>query len=258
MPTISVLITAKNEENFIKDCLESVSGWADEIILADTQSTDKTLDIAKKYPVKIYQTPPDGNYKIWRDFLFKKSTTDWIFYLDADERVTPPLCEEISLIVSATTDHAFAIPRRNYLLGVEMKHGGWAPDYVKRLFRRSNFKGWQGELHEQPLYAGELKLLIQPMIHLQPDTLEPMLEKSIKWSTVEARLLFEAHHPLIVWWRILRMGLTTLWQRLIQKQGHLDGVEGLILAIYQAYHTMIIYMRLWQMQLNNSKPETRN
>ena len=100
---------------------------------------------------------------------------------------------------------------------------------------------------------GELGHLKEPMIHLQPKSIEPMLEKSIKWSKIEAKLLYEANHPPVTWWRILRMGATTLFERLIKKQGFRDGTEGWIEAIYQAFHTVIIYMQLWEMQVKKEK-----
>lgn len=248
---ISVIINAKNEESFIKDCLESVK-WADEIILSLSQdSIDRTGEIAKDFGAKIIkQTPREMDYAAWHNQGMREAKGDWLFWVDADERVTPLLKEEIksSIISHQSSISAFTIPRRNFLLGKELKHGGWFPDYQVRLFKKNKLRGWVGRLHERPEVDGRLGKLQNSMIHLQPDTIEPALEKSIKWSDIEARLLFEANHPKVTWWRILRMGATTLFDRLINKQGFRDGTEGWIESIYQAFHTMIVYIKLWELQ----------
>ncbi len=248
---ISVIIGAKNEEEFIADCLESVK-WADEILVfINPDSTDKTEEIAHELKVRIIeQKPKEMNFAAWHNQGLKEAKGDWLLWLDADERITPLLKDEIQTLI---TDHqppfvAFAIPRRNFLLGKELKHGGWSPDYVKRLFKKKNLKKWVGELHEEPVFEGEIGLLKNPMIHLQPEKIETAFEKSIAWSGIEAELLLKADHPKMAWWRVIRMGATTLFDRLIKKRGFLDGTEGWIESIYQGFHTMIIYLRLWELQ----------
>lgn len=248
-PKISVIINAKNEEEFIADCLESVK-WVDEIlVLISPDSTDKTEEIASQFKVRIIeQKPKEMDFAVWHNQGMKEAKGDWLLWVDADERIPPLLKEEILSALRQTTDASFAIPRRNFLLGKELKHGGWYPDYQIRLFKKNKLKGWIGKIHERPEVNGEIGKLENPMIHLQPDTIEPALEKSIKWSEIEARLLFEADHPQVTWWRILRMGVTTIFERLIKKQGFRDGTEGWIESNYQAFHTMIVYVRLWELQ----------
>lgn len=246
---ISVIINAKNEEDFIGDCLESVK-WTDEIILNLSQdSTDKTREITEDFGVKIIkQEPREMDYAVWHNQGMKEAKGDWLLWIDADERITPLLKNETQNAIGNIQYAAYAIPRRNFLLGKELKHGGWYPDYQLRLFKKENLKHWVGKLHEQPEVKGEIGKLENPMIHLQPETIEPALKKSIKWSEIEAKLLFETNHPKVTWWRILRMGATILFDRLIRKQGFRDGTEGFIESVYQAFHTMIIYIRLWEMQ----------
>lgn len=258
---ISVLINAKNEEKFIADCLESVK-WADEVLVfINPDSTDKTEERARQFKVRIMeQKPREMDFAAWHNQGLKEAKGDWLLWVDADERIPPLLKEEIkSSIINHSREagsrsagqssiSAYAIPRRNFLLGKELKHGGWSPDYVKRLFKKKNLKKWVGELHEEPIFEGEIGHLKNPMIHLQPEKIEPALEKSLVWSGIEADLLFKAKHPQITWWRVLRMGATTLFDRLIKKRGFLDGVEGWIESVYQSFHTMIIYLRLWEKQ----------
>lgn len=251
---LSVIVLTKNEEKMIKDCLESVK-WADEIILVNSGSTDKTPQIARQYKAKIVDVISNKlEYARWRNEGLKAAKGKWVLYVDADERVTPELKKEIQKIISnqKTDCNAYAIPRRNFLLGKELHWGGWWPAYVKRLFLRDKLKKWTGELHEEPVFDGFMGKLKNPFIHLQPESIGPMLEKSIKWSRIEAKLLHKANHPPVAWWRILRMGATTLFDRLIKKQGFRDGTEGWIESIYQSFHTMIIYIQLWEMQQKES------
>lgn len=245
---ISAIIINKNEGRFIRDCLESVK-WVDEVVLLDGGSTDESLEIAGEYKAKIFKQK-NKNFAGWRTEAISLAKGDWLFYIDADERVTPLLKQEIEkeLQKDEGVISVYAIPRRNFLLGKELRFGGWSPDYVKRLFLRKDLEKWRGELHEEPVFRGEIGKLSNPMIHLQPEKIEPALAKSIRWSGIEANLIYQSGHPLITWWRVLRMGLTTLFERLIKKQGFRDGVEGFIESIYQAFHTMIIYLKLWEMQ----------
>jgi len=251
---ISVIIGAKNEEKFIPDCLESVK-WADEILVfINPDSTDKTEEIAREFKVRIIeQKPKEMNFAAWHNQGLKEAKGDWLLWVDADERVPPLLREEIEAAIRSKKYTAYAIPRRNFLLGKELKHGGWSPDYVKRLFRKKNLEKWVGKLHEEPIFEGAMGHLKNPMIHLQPERIEPALEKSITWSGIEADLLLKANHPKVAWWRVLRMGVTTLFDRLIKKRGFLDGIEGWIESVYQAFHTMVIYLRLWEIQQGEKK-----
>jgi glycosyltransferase involved in cell wall biosynthesis len=250
---ISAAIIAKDEEKMIEDCLKSLA-WVDEIVLIDSGSTDRTCDIADKYTAKIIKVK-GGNYSDWRNEGLVNARGEWILYVDADERITPLLRKEIeSLITNQQSEfNAYAIPRRNVILGKEMKHGGWWPDYVKRLYKKDKLEKWSGELHEEPVFTGNLDHLKNPMIHIKHSDLSQMVEKTNKWSEVEARLLYEANHPKMVWWRFIRIILTELWLRLIKLKGILDGVEGIIYSFYQAWSKFITYAKLWELQLENSK-----
>lgn len=245
---ISVVIISKNEEDFLVDCLESVK-WADEIVFLDGGSTDKSVEIAKSYKARVVKQK-SKDFAGWRNEGMAVTKGDWVLYIDADERITPLLRKEIEDLFNGDNQSfsVYAIPRRNFLLGKELHYGGWYPDYVERLFLKEKLKGWEGELHERPVYNGELGYLKNAMVHLQPDKIEPALQKSIKWSGIEAKLLYDAGHPQITWWRVLRMGATTAFERLVKKEGFVDGTEGWIESIYQAYHTMIVYLKLWELQ----------
>lgn len=253
---LSVIVIAKNEEKLISDCLESVS-WADEIIVLDTGSTDKTVEIAKRKKAKVFLSKEkEMNFSSWRNEALKKAKGDWVLFLDADERITPALKEEIESVIKEESFWAYAIPRQNYYLGKPVRWGVLGPDYVKRLFKREKHKGWEGRLHEEPIFEGELGHLKEPMIHLSHRDLSSMVEKTRKWSKVEAKLLYDAGHPKMVWWRFLRIMLTEFWYRGIRLQGFRDGDVGFIEVIFQMFSRFLTYARLWEMQqLKGKSPD---
>lgn len=246
---ISAIILAKNSQELIEDCLASLS-WVDETLVVDTGSEDKTPEIAKKLGAKVLKAPK-GNFSDWRNFGAKEAKHPWLLYVDADERVTPLLRNEIRKVIKdPNSNPGYAIPRKNILLGHEMKHGGWWPDYVLRLMRKDGLKIWKGELHEQPEIEGEVGKLTEPFVHITHRNLEEMVAKTNAWSEIEARLLFKAKHPEMTWWRFFTVAFREFWERGIKKIGFLDGTVGIIEIIYQMYSRMITYAKLWEMQIN--------
>jgi glycosyltransferase involved in cell wall biosynthesis len=145
--TLSVAIIAGNEEKKIGDCLESVK-WADEIIVVDSGSTDRTVEIAKRYTDKVFIRKWEG-YAPQKQFAIDQATCDWILSLDADERVSPELKDEILKILESETEFdGFYIPRRNFFLGKWIKSCGWYPNYQLRLFKKGKAKVTQRKVHE--------------------------------------------------------------------------------------------------------------
>lgn len=243
---ISVIIITKNNEDKIKDCLESVKNLPCKILVIDGGSTDKTVEIAKKYGARIIRQKGKG-YSDWRNQGLKEAKGEWIFYLDSDERVTNELREEIKNVVNHGIS-AYAIPRKNIILGREMRHGGWWPDYVKRLFKKKALKEWKGDLHEEPIFSGEMGHLKNPLTHLKHDNLSEMVEKTNNWSEIEAKLLLDSGHPKMSWWRFFRIMKTEFFYRFFIKLGFLDGTTGIIYTVYQMWSRFITYAKLWEMQ----------
>lgn len=242
---LSVIIFARNEEEMIRDCLESVK-WADEIVFIDNGSIDKTCKIAKKYKAEIFEKKK-GSFSDLRNFGAEKAKGDWLFYVDADERVPPLLRKEIQSAISNYS--AFAIPRRNIRLGKEMRFGGWWPDYVLRLVRKDRLEGWQGELHEQPEIEGEIGKLENALVHFSHrGSIEHKVENTIDWSRIEAKLLHQSGHPPMNVARFLSAMGGEFFQRMIKKQAWRDGTEGVIETIYQVFSVFISYARLWELQ----------
>ncbi len=247
---ITIVIVAGNEEDIIEKALKS-STWADSIVLVAANSTDNTIKIAQKYTkdIVVHQDEYEKHFDIWRNLGLKTAQTDWIFYLDADEIISLGLKKELIKTASSSTDHAyFVLPRQNHYLGQKVRHGGTYPDYVKRFFKRSNLKKWQGSLHEEPLVNGSMGKLKNDLLHYTHRDLSSMLKKTIIWTQTEAKYLYQAKHPPVAWWRIFRMMATKAWERFIKQSAWKDGTVGIINSIFEVFNTFIIYARLFEMQ----------
>lgn len=251
--SISIVVLAGNEQSMIVDCLKSCN-WAEEIILVAANSSDNTVKLAAKTipNIKVIKTEDEynKNFSKWRNLGFKNASQKWLLYIDADERITSVLRKKISHIVNqnSTKFTHYAIPRANYFLGQRVYYGGSYPDYVKRLYNRDFFKGYEGVLHEQPIIAGSLGYIKSDLIHYTHRDLTSMVNKTLVWTDTEAQALFKANHPPVVWWRFIRMMLTKLWERLVKQQMWRDGSVGWVSAIFESYNTFLIYARLWELQ----------
>jgi len=254
---LSLIVLAGNEGEMIKDCLDSAS-FADEIVLVLANSVDNTKKIAQslKLPLKIIETTDEynKNFSKWRNLGYKVASGDWLLYLDADERITPELKSEILSTINTTNlFNYYAIPRANYYLGKRVRFGGSYPDYVKRLYRKKFFFGYQGYLHEEPIIKGEIGYLKNDLLHFTHRNLKSMLDKTLVWTDLEAEALFNAHHPPVYWWRFPRMMVTKIWERLIKQQMWRDGIVGWISVIFESFDTFIIYAKLWEKQVYDPK-----
>lgn len=243
---ISVVIITKNAVSKIKTALESV-GWADEVLVLDGGSTDKTVQIAKRHGARVGRQT-GKNYSEWRNQGVKEAKSDWVFFVDYDEVVSSALAREVQQVVQTSQRCAYAMPRRNIVFGKELKHGGWYPDYVLRLIKKAAFVRYEGELHEQPKVEGEVGHLKNALVHYKEDNLSDMVAKTNAWSEVEARLLYKAGHPQMTWWRFISVVVRELWDRFVIKLGFLDGPEGIIYCAYQGYSRFLTYAKLWEMQ----------
>ncbi len=243
---ISALILTKNEDEMIEDCLKQLD-FIDEIIVLDQYSSDETQEIAQKYAQKILKTKLldfDKN----RNILASEAKGDWLLYVDSDERYSSDLKKEIQEAVKNDQISAYFIPRKNYVLGKWLKHGGFWPDYVPKLFKKENLKGWRGAVHESPIFKGESSKLTNPIEHITARNLNKMLEKTIKWAKIEAEMASGANHPHVNIARIIKAFVFEFISRYFLKLGMLDGVQGLIQALFQGYHRSIILVYLWEIQ----------
>lgn len=231
--SVIVLIGGNPDKILLKKCLDSVS-WAGEIVKVETDGLK-------------------GSFADWRNLGAEKANNEWLFYVDSDEAATPKLREVVLIATGSDKFAAYAIPRRNIFLGHTMRWGGWYPDYVLRLIKKDKLKGWFGNLHEQPKIDGAVGHLKEPLIHESHRSLTEMVEKTNKWSEIEAKLLYESSHPKMNFFRFFSAGFREAWYRGIIKLGFLDGTVGVIEIIYQTFSRLITYSKLWEKQLKNAR-----
>lgn len=263
-PTLSIsgVIVARNEERHIGECINSLA-FCDEIVVIDNDSTDATSKIAKKLGAKVFEfkkIASEGHFGAMREFAVSKTKGDWLLFVDADEKVTQKLKEEIlnKKRGDSSVFSAYAIPRRNILLGHEMHWGGWWPDYVLRLIRKDKLKGFKGELHEQANIDGDIGKLENPLIHTTHESLSEMVEKTNKWSEIEAKLMLTAKHPPMNVPRFITAMFREFWYRAIVKLGFLDGPIGIIEIIYQVFSRFVSYSKLYELQIKTKLPSKKS
>ena len=243
---LSVIIITKNEQDRIKTCLESVK-WADEIIVLDNGSKDKTVEIAKKYTEKIFLFNGD-DFASLRNKGMEQVKGEWVLYVDADERVLDDLRKEIEATITFSDFGAFAISRKNIIFGKEINFGSYKKDWVIRLLRKKNFETWVGKIHEYPKFNGELGYTKNSLLHLTHRDIDQIVLKSLEWSKIDARLRLEAGHPKMSGWRFLRILITELINQGIKRKGFFNGTIGVMDALLQVFSLLITYVRLWQLQ----------
>ncbi len=250
--TLSVIVLSRNVASEIIPTLKSAR-FAPEIILVDTGSTDDTLKVARPYVHKIIKTSGQ-DFAAWRNLGASAATSDWLLYLDSDERLPKPLAEEILSTINNPKHQAYTIPRYEILLGRHLSH--WPDSRVLRLIKKSALKKWVGRLHEQPQIEGSIGKLHQSLVHLTHKNIDEKVLNTLNWSALEAKLLFDAHHPPMKGWRFWRILLTEFFMRFIKQELWRDGVEGNIEIIYQMFSRFLTYVRLWEMQRSPTLKET--
>jgi len=243
--SVTATVITKNEAVCIRTCLESLA-WVDEIIVIDSGSTDQTVEICREYTDKIILTDWPG-FGPQKNRALAMATKDWVLSLDADERVTPELREEMQAAMADPVGKAaFAMPRRSSYCGRPMRHSGWWPDYVTRLFRRGQARFSDDLVHERLIVEGSVGRLREPLLHEAFSDLEEVLDTMNRYSTAGARMMHD---------RKERAGLSTallhgLWSFLstyFLRAGFLDGREGFMLAISNAEGTYYKYLKLMLM-----------
>jgi glycosyltransferase involved in cell wall biosynthesis len=255
---LSVVITAFNEEKKIEDCLKSVKNLADEIIFVDNSSSDKTLEIAKKYTEKVYVQENDPQkIDIKKNFGFKKAAGNWILSLDADERVTEELCDEINEILNSGREdiNGYLIPRKNIIFGKWIEHTGWYPDYQLRLFKNGKGSFSQKHVHEQLRIDGKAEKLKNPLLHLNYDTVSQFLTRMITSYTIsEADALLEKGYKYDSF-DIIKMPVSEFVKRYFAEKGYKDGMHGLVLSSLMAFYHFVVFVRLWE---EKNYPDEKN
>jgi len=253
MPTLSVILITRNEEANLDDCLASLEGIAQQIVVVDTASSDRTLEIAKNYGATLAQPSDWPGFGPQKNRALDLATGDWVLSLDADERLTPALRSEIVTAVnhSAQVD-CFAIPRLSWYCGKFIRHSGWSPDYVDRLFKRGTARFSDDLVHERLIPHGQVAKLKNPMLHYSFMNYSQVLQKLDRYSTASAEQAFAKGHtsnPL----KAILHGIWAFIRTYIIRAGFLDGAQGFTLAISNGQGTYYRYLKLWQLNQDASK-----
>jgi (heptosyl)LPS beta-1,4-glucosyltransferase len=245
--TISVVVSAYNEEKTLGRCLSSIL-FADEIIVVDNSSLDKTAEIAKKHKARLYRQPNQLMLNINKNFGFTKATSDWILNLDADEEIPKDLAVEIQKTIEANPpEFGFWIKRKNYSFGKWIAHGLWWPDKQLRLFRREKGKFPCVHIHEYIEVEGKTGELHEPYIHYNYESVHQYLGKIDRASTSEALSLKKMDYQL-AWHDAFRFPLSDFLKIYFAQQGYKDGLHGIVLALFQAFYSFCVFAKFWEMQ----------
>lgn len=247
MPTLSVILITRNEEANLADCLASLEGIAQQIVVVDTSSTDLTLEIAKNHGALIAQPPDWPGFGPQKNRALDLATGEWVLSLDADERLTPALRSEILTAIKHPAHiDCFAIPRLSWYCGRFIRHSGWSPDYVDRLFRRGTARFSEDLVHERLIPQGLVARLENPMLHYSFMNYSQVLQKIDRYSTASAEQAFakgKTSSPL----KAVLHGMWSFLRTYFLRAGFLDGTQGFALAISNGQGTYYRYIKLWHL-----------
>ncbi len=238
---LSVVIITKNEQANIRDCLESVS-WADEIVVVDDYSTDRTMEIAQSYTDRIFQRKMDieGRHRNW---AYSQARNGWVLSLDADERVTPELqVELVETINNPGKFKGFTIPRKNYIGDYWVKYGGWYPSAQFKLFRKDSFLWEESEVHPRAFLKGHTGSLRSDLIHYSYRDFTDFLNKMNKQTTQEAKKWLRDKRRMgrgRALWRTYDRFMRTYFR----KQAYRDGFIGFMVAIFAGLYQILSYAK---------------
>lgn len=252
-PKLSVVIITLNEAHAIGACLESVA-WADEIVVLDSDSTDATVEICRKHGARVDVTDWPG-YGAQKNRAIERTRNEWILSLDADERVTPGLRAELERALAAPGDLvAFAIPRLSSYCGKVIRHGGWWPDHVTRLFRRGRAHFSDDAVHERLVVQGQTGKLTHPLEHEAFTSLDEVLDKMNRYSSAGAVRMFKARRRGSLP-RAIAHGLFTFIRTYFLRAGFLDGREGFMLAVSNAEGAYYRHLKLMYLDERTARNE---
>ncbi len=240
---LTAIVLTYNEEKQIAECVESLA-WADEILVFDSFSEDETVTAARAAGATVLQAPFE-NYAHQRNAALDAVETDWVFFVDADERGTVELAAEIRRVIRERAENAWYVPRHNIIFGKLMRGAGWYPDYQLRLLRHG-FVSFERPVHEIANVQGEKGHLRNPLLHYNYEDKQQFQAKQGVYTSYDAGILFQdgvrprPQNFFLQPWR-------QFWWRFVTLAGYKDGRQGLRLSIYMAYYEAVKYRKLAQL-----------
>ncbi len=256
MKKISVAMAVYNEENNLRNCLNSVKDLADDIVIVDGGSTDKTLEIAKEFGARIIITNNPLIFHINKNKAIDASSGEWVLQLDADEIVSKELKDEIKKIVSKKSDIAgFWVPRRNFFLGRFLKKGGQYPDYTLRLYKKGKGRLPGKDVHEQAEVFGKVGYLKNDLLHLRDTSFGKYIEGLNRYTDLISVQLKQSNlriNPRSFTDYIFIKPTTWFIKAFLIHKGFVDGFPGFIFALFSALRFPIAYFKLWSLYENRN------
>ena len=246
-PSLSVVVITKNEETRLRECLESVA-WADEIVVLDDDSSDRTVEIAREFTDKVQRRTMDIEGK-HRNFAYRLAKNEWVLSLDADERVTPELRDEIAALLASGPDcNGYTIPRKNFVGKYWARYGGMYPSAQLRLFRKDKFKyDEQAEVHPQAYMPDPRGALKNYILHYTYRDFSDAIAKLDRQTDLEAKKWFREKRKVGVL-SVLRKMIDRFCRSYFSKKGHKDGVVGLFLAVNAGMYQFLSFAKYWEMK----------
>jgi len=248
---ISVVVNTLNEEKNLPRALSSVKDFADETVVVDMHSDDKTQDIAKKFGANVFEHDRTGYVEPARNYAISKTTGDWILVLDADEEIAKFLADKLRQI-STDSDSAdyYRLPRKNIIFGKWIKHSRWWPDLNIRFFKKGKVS-WNEIIHSVPTTRGK-GLDLEPkeensIIHYHYETVEQYIERLNRYTGEHAKNLIKDGYKFD-WSDLLRKPVNEFLSRYFQGEGYKDGLHGFALAELQAFSEFVMYLKTWQLE----------
>jgi len=253
---ISVVINTLNNEEEVSRAISSVKGLADEVVVCDMESSDKTVDVAKKLGAKVYNHKKEKYVELVRNFMVSKvedgerSRTNWILILDPDEEITSKLSSKLKEIIKHPQADYFRIPRKNIIFGKWIKHTNWWPDYNVRFFKKG-FVSWNEVIHSVPMTQGKGIDLPEKeeyaIIHKSYKTISNYFEKILRYTDAQRDNLLNAGY-VFSWKDLVKKPLAEFLSRYFASEGYKDGVHGLALSLLQSFSELTLYLKVWEKQ----------
>ena len=243
MEKLSALVLTYNEEDNIADCLDSIS-WIERIVVVDSYSDDRTKEICQLYDNVDFYENEFKDFASQRNFGLNKIKSDWVFVIDADERVTEGLKAEIKKVLSSASAEGYEVARKNYFLGKWIKYCGWYPDYTLRLFK-SKYR-YSGLVHESPEISGKVEKLENDFIHYTYKDLASYAAKMNQYTTLDAEKKYASGKSVGISYILIRPFLEFI-KKYLFKKGFLLGSQGLILSVLSAYYQFLKAVKLWEL-----------
>lgn len=244
MKKLSVAITSFNEELNIKRCLESVKDLASEIIVVDEKSTDRTVEIAKKYTKKIYLVDHDPMFHKHKQLALEKCTSDWILQIDCDEELSDKLMAEIKNL--DFTKNAYKVPRKSQIFGKWLEHTGWYPDYQIKLVKNGKAYYPCKSLHEDMVVDGEVGTLSGDLRHYHYKSVEQFIDRMNRYTTDDVDYMISKGEGNVVWSDAVKFPVDEFLKRFFFWEGYKDGLHGLVLSLLKAADREIVFAKLWE------------